>query len=126
MQSALLTGRERGQRFGKSAHASRATGGEQVFALGCRAQSHDATIPRIGLASHEPFLLECAHESCHGRRFHLLGRREIAERDRTAKDDNRKRGQARASESGLRVLATEPPEQVYRQAVPAIGKIIAL
>jgi methylmalonyl-CoA/ethylmalonyl-CoA epimerase len=79
---------------------------------------------RVTFATHEPCAHQRGNEARHGWRPNLLGRRQLAQRQRAAKHDDGQRRETRTSERGPYVFATQAAKQVDRQAVPAIGEFI--
>jgi hypothetical protein len=70
-------------------HPSCPSLGHECPPLRRRAKPHHASVVLIGLPRHESPRLEGAYQTRHRRRPHLLGRRELAQRERAGEDDDR-------------------------------------
>ena len=81
----------------------------------------DATVVRIGAHAHEGEAHEVADNARDGGGTDLFGRREVAQRQRAAEDDDGKGGEAWRRQPRRRVFEPEPTQEVDRRGVQAVG-----
>lgn len=111
---------EGGERCDQGSNAPLAAVVQHLGSAGGRPHTHDAPVGCIDLTLHEPLGLQLHDQLRDGRRAHLLGARELAQRERAAEDDHGESGQLGGRKSRGVVLATEAAEEMERRGVQAI------
>src|SRR2546425_2482180 len=95
---------------------------KRAQSLGRRVDAYDSRVVAVGDLARDTGSLHVAYEPAHGRRTHLLGGGELAERFSAAHQDRERRKLGRR-DAGERVRPPRTPQQVDRGGVEAIGDV---
>ena len=92
--------------------ASGSAGGENPLSFVRRADSREASVVQVADPLDETVLLQSRHDSRHGRRLHLLRRRQLAEGERAAEDDYGESGKTRGRKPARIIFPAELAEEM--------------
>ena len=95
---------------------------KHAAALRRHLDTHHTSVARIATPPDQPDAFHLCGEPTDGRRAHLLGRSEVAQRLWSA-HEHRKRGQLRRRRAGERIAASGAPQEMDRRGVQAIGEV---
>ena len=111
---------------GKRFYSPGSTRNQNALSFCRRDDSGEALVVGIGSALDESIFFQASNDLRHGRRPHLFGARELAQRYRTSEDDNGERRQPwRGQATGI-VLFAQLAEQVNRGGVQLVCQLRAL